>query len=182
MTVMPAQKALERPSRVVSVRLPARPPTLPGPLSATAAGPWPLALIERMRLAPARSRRIALIILACALMGLADLACTLTYMSGVGMIEKNPLARMIAHHGGPSHLIIFKMLTLMLHAYCLWIIRRHERAEQCGWLCIGILGALTIHWMNYNDVMTEQGIAVASIASMSPELLPDHWVCFAPME
>lgn len=96
-----------------------------------------------------RSRRLGVLIPAIIIMGLADLACTLSYMTTVGMIELNPLARLIAQEGGAPNLAAFKVCTIVACCGILFRLRRTRQAEIAAWLCVLVMAALMIHWMRY---------------------------------
>lgn len=98
----------------------------------------------------ARSRRCVLLLTAILIMGAADLALTLTYAGTVGMIEVNPLARVMIALGGTAQLVLFKAFCTALCAGVLYLCRRAPQAERAAWLCaVGML-VLTAHWVNYN--------------------------------
>ena len=127
-----------------------------------------------------RPQRVALVILACMLMGLADLACTLAYVGGVGMIESNPLARFIIQTGGASWLIAFKLVTMAVTGGCLYMSRHYAMGERCAWICCAVLTALSVHWMNYNEaiVSPENLSETILIASMNDYYEVEGWVRF----
>jgi len=96
-------------------------------------------------------RRVALLAIAITIMGLTDLALTLTYMKSTGMFELNPLARAMVATGGAQQLIIFKLLTLSMSAGVLFLLRRHRIVEPTAWGCALIMCLLTFHWVSYNS-------------------------------
>jgi len=121
-----------------------------------------------------RRRRVALLVVAMVLMGLADLQLTLTYMRSVGMIELNPLARAMVDLGGAPQLIRFKLLSIALSAGLLYLMRRHSIAERCAWLSCAALLFLTFHWVRYNDRPVTPDSSVAALAQID---VADHrWV------
>lgn len=97
----------------------------------------------------ARARRVTLLVVVTAALGLLDLAFTLTYASSVGMIELNPLARMMIALGGVSELVRFKLFTIALSGGTLYLIRRRKGAELCAWLSLIVLVLLSLHWARY---------------------------------
>jgi len=97
-----------------------------------------------------RSRRIVLLLALAAVLGLFDLALTVAYMRGVGMVELNPLARAMINLGGAGQLIRFKLFTIATSCGILYLLRRHRQAEICAWISLAVLAALTAHWLNYN--------------------------------
>ena len=130
------------------------------------------------RLVGARPTRVGLLLLACVLMGLTDLACTLAYVGGVGMIEMNPLARVIIEQGGAIWLIAFKLVTMVVTGACVYASRRHRMGEQCAWLCFLMLMALTLHWVQYNEesVTPEAMDDIITIAASPETLTLPNWV------
>lgn len=110
--------------------------------------------LERRRLSEvSRSRRIVLLILALVLMSVADLMCTVSYLTSVGMVEMNPIARHMIEVGGVRQLVLFKVFTIALSCGCIYLIRSKRRAEVGAWVCVGLLLSLMLHWLEYNAVM-----------------------------
>lgn len=89
------------------------------------------------------------------LMSAADLLCTLIYMTSVGMIEVNPLARLMISLGDGRQLIIFKLFTTALCCGALYLARRHPLSERVAWICAGGLLALMLHWTAYNSTVSD---------------------------
>lgn len=88
-------------------------------------------------------------------MGITDLACTLAYLHGMGMIELNPLARFLIEHGGAASLACFKGLTLLVCVGLLIRLRARVQAEVAAWVCMAVMVALTIHWAQYNEAIAQ---------------------------
>lgn len=132
------------------------------------------------RLVASRPQRVLLIVVACMLMGLTDLLCTLAYVGNVGMIEKNPVARMVINQGGAFWLVCFKLMTMLITGGCISMSRRHAVGEHCAWLCAVLLGTLTLHWIGYNkDIVSPENIENVVPIATSPEMLEvNHWVRF----
>lgn len=97
-----------------------------------------------------RERRVAILTLLIALMGLLDLGCTLAYMRGAGLSEMNPIARHLVRVGGVSELITFKLFTIALSAGALYLLRGRRQAEIASWACFVVMAALSAHWARYN--------------------------------
>lgn len=112
----------------------------------------------------ATSRRIMLLIAAIVLMGLADLACTLAYMQTVGLPEANPIARWLVRFGDTRAIIGFKLLTMLLSCLCLYKGRTERRMEFCAWACAAILLALSVHWISFNQSITEHTNLIAYLS------------------
>lgn len=97
------------------------------------------------------ARRLMLVLLAIALMSMVDLICTLIYMSSVGLLELNPLARFMVSVGDAQQLIIFKLFTMTLSCGALYFARRHPISERVAWVCAAGLFALMLHWTSFNS-------------------------------
>lgn len=122
-------------------------------------------------LTPARaagSRRVMLLIAAITLMGLADLFCTLTYMTTIGLPEANPIARWLARFGTTETIVGFKLLTMALSCWCLYVGRADRRMEVCAWACAAILLGLSIHWIGFNRNITEHTNLIAYLSDRNP--------------
>jgi hypothetical protein len=130
-----------------------------------------------------RGRRVALLIFAVALMGLADLLCTLAYMHTVGMMEANPIARHMIDLNGSQQLVLFKLLTISLSSAALWFGRFHRQTELCAWGCVALMLMLTAHWVRYNREVVEMSneIAVIALHHSGPDADPacNRWISFA---
>lgn len=114
-------------------------------------------------------RRVALLAVLITIMGLADLAMTLTYMRSTGMFELNPLARLMVATGGESQLVIFKLLTLSCSAGVLYLLRRHRIVEPTAWCCALVMAALTAHWISYNHHIDNPDVWHGMQLTMSDE-------------
>lgn len=101
------------------------------------------------------ARRLVLVLLAIAMMSMADLVCTLIYMSSVGLLELNPLARFMVSVGDARQLIIFKLFTMTLSCGALYFARRHPISERVAWMCALGLFALMMHWMSFNSSVSD---------------------------
>ena len=112
----------------------------------------------------ARSRRLGLLMVALVLMGVADLLCTLTYMRMSGMLEANPIARLMIDIGGERQLVLFKLFTMALCCGALYLARRHAVAERCAWFCAAIMLALTFHWVTFNRSVPEYTNEMVTLA------------------
>lgn len=123
----------------------------------------------------ARCRRVAWLALAIAMMGLADLLCTLTYVTTSGMLEVNPLARLMLAIGEVRQLVLFKLLTIMLSCGMLYLARRHRQSEVCAWVGCALLLALMLHWVNFNRSVSMYTNDMAVLALSGGEFEP-QWV------
>ena len=132
----------------------------------------------RASAAPSAPRRVALVLLAVAIMGVADLLFTLTYMTSSGMLEMNPIARLAVSLGGVSMLIKFKLLTILLSAGILYCCRKHRSAELWSWFCAGVMFTLTLHWVHYNATISDMTHEISTIALSDAKNVPAEWVRF----
>ena len=105
----------------------------------------------------ARARRVVVLVLAAATLGVLDLAFTLTYARSTGIVEMNPLARAMIDLGGAPQLVRFKLLSILISGGALYAIRRRSGAEWCAWISLGILVGLSAHWARYSAIAEEIG-------------------------
>lgn len=153
----------------MSLHLP--PAAIALPLPAPGGGPgrrWAPATPESRRV-----RRMLLLFVAIALMSATDLALTVTYMQGPGMLEVNPIARPLVEAGSAGHLAVFKLLTVVIACLCMFAVRRHRRAEVCAWACTAMLGMLTAHWVRYNAFV---GTVGSDITAITCQVDPPPWL------
>lgn len=124
----------------------------------------------------ARSRRIVLLIVALILMSLADLICTLTYLTSYGMAEVNPIARQMIDIGGTRQLILYKALTMTVSCGCIYFVRARRGAEIGAWVCVAMLFALMLHWLQYNEVMDSLTPHFTTIGLPGSVSAYDDWI------
>lgn len=84
-------------------------------------------------------------------MSIADLIMTLTYLTESGMLESNPVARLIMTTQGVQGVVLWKLFTLALTGFILFVARRRLSAELGAVVCCAILGWLMVHWTTYNE-------------------------------
>lgn len=106
-----------------------------------------------------RALRVALLVVATALMGLGDLYLTLNFVMTTGMVELNPIARAVIELGCPNFVVAWKVVLILISSGILWATRRHRFAEAGAWVCFLVLVALTFHWVSF----------VAGISSMGDD-------------
>jgi hypothetical protein len=126
----------------------------------------------------ARSRivRINLLVVGALAMGIADLLCTLAYLTSVGMVELNPIARHMIRIGGADQLIMFKLFTMALSSGIIYLIRRHPRAEFCAWASVAIMLCLTVHWVQYNRLVPTMTSEFSLLACHAEDGYLDGWI------
>jgi hypothetical protein len=124
----------------------------------------------------AGARRVVLLIAAMALMGLVDLAMTMTYMRSTGMFELNPIARALASLGAGEHLVIFKLVTISISATALYLGRHSRRGELAAWACATVLVVLMFHWADYAREATTMTNELFMLAESGEDLRSEAWV------
>jgi len=97
-----------------------------------------------------RALRVSLLLIATAIMCLGDLAMTMTYITSVGMVESNPIARAVMEHNSPAFVVVWKLTTMGLGLGILYWTRRAAKAELATWLCFLVMAGLCIHWLDYS--------------------------------
>ncbi|MFY7896912.1 MAG: DUF5658 family protein [Phycisphaerales bacterium] len=101
-----------------------------------------------------RGLRVVILLFATFLMGVADLALTLTYVTSIGMVELNPLARYIMEHGSVQAVALFKFGAMTVNGGILYIFRRRRIAEIAAWICFLVMAGLSIKWGLYASHMS----------------------------
>lgn len=84
------------------------------------------------------------------IMQVNDLHWTLWYMRTIGLVELNPVAREIALAWGGEGLIALKAASFGVCAAILIALRGRANAERGAWVCVAVLGLLTVHWLRYH--------------------------------
>jgi hypothetical protein len=125
------------------------------------------ALLERCRSwsdPAARARRVVLLLVAITVMSAADLALTLIYATTIGMVESNPIARLVMAHNSPELLGVWKGSTVVVAGVILFLARRHRTAELAAWLASVALLWLMLHWAQYVAFIAASPIDMACLA------------------
>jgi len=112
--------------------------------------------------AATRPRRVTGLMLAIIGLSLFDLHLTLTYLQSGGMIESNPLARLVISYGSPKTLAVWKAASVALAVWILWRARARRSAEIAAWIGVAVLVWLALQWSGYSAVAGEL-IKVASL-------------------
>jgi hypothetical protein len=100
-----------------------------------------------------RATRVTILLIATFLMGLADLALTLEFVTSSGMVEANPIARYVMAHNSTGIVILWKLATMFLGLGILFWARRSKGAELGTWLCFLVMAALSFHWLTYTGAV-----------------------------
>src|SRR5207253_1891873 len=75
--------------------------------------PW-LTILARAFAPEGRARRVTILLVATALMCLGDLTLTMTYITSMGMVETNPIARAVMASNSPGFVVVWKLTTMAL--------------------------------------------------------------------
>ncbi|MDX2147750.1 MAG: DUF5658 family protein [Planctomycetota bacterium] len=132
--------------------------------------------VRRAASLPARSERVVILLIAMAVFNLADLYMTLLFSTSVGMIESNPLARLVMEYNCPNLLTAWKLGSLTLTLVILYWARKTRVAEFAAWLALVVLVWLTIQWDLYSAEMHTLTPGLVTMA----ELHADKWVALTP--
>jgi hypothetical protein len=119
-----------------------------------------------------RSARVLALVAAISLMSLGDLYMTLVHLRGFGMIEMNPLARLVMQHHATWVLIAWKLASITLCAGILSIFRHRRSAELGAILCFAVLTALTLQWIRYSDQVSHNPSLMQAVAATTSDM-PD---------
>ncbi|TVQ75752.1 MAG: hypothetical protein EA380_10105 [Phycisphaeraceae bacterium] len=128
---------------------------------------------------PTGQRRLFLAMCAIVLMGLTDLACTIIYLTNIGLLEANPIARWVIVQTGVGGLIAYKSATMLFTCGALYAIRRHRASERCAWICATILLGLMAHWAHFNAVIPSLSHEMILIALNEHAFPIEGWVTLA---
>jgi len=112
-----------------------------------------------------RSRRVAILLAATFLIGMGDLALTLTYATSVGMIESNPIARLVMSHNSTAAVIVWKLALTLFGTGVLFWARRTRSAEVASWVVFLVMGALCFHWVGFTREAEKQLAEYGTLAS-----------------
>lgn len=132
----------------------------------------PCSLTHRL---PARPTRVALLLAIIVVLSLLDLLLTLIYVTEIGLIEDNPVARFVLATGGPRLLVAAKLASVGFCTGVLYWARHRGFSELAAVFGAAVLIWLTIRWGSYMHVF--------SGVSASMEELEHHgqgaWVTLA---
>jgi Domain of unknown function (DUF5658) len=120
-----------------------------------------------------RPRRVAVLLSLIAMLSLADLLFTLTYLQGIGMSEMNPIARVVIQHNSPALLAMWKLATVAFACALLWWLRRKGSAEIGAWVGLAVLSGLTAWWVVYVHELPQYAQELTAAAG---RLDCPHWV------
>jgi hypothetical protein len=123
-----------------------------------------------------RGRRVAILLMAVAVLSVGDLYMTMVHLMTYGMLEGNPIARQIIAHGSPAGLVVWKLVTVGLAVGILYWARRRWTAEVGAVFCCVVMAWLTARWAIYNNDIVQM---TREMHMMSPADEP-QWVTMTP--
>ncbi len=106
----------------------------------------PEAVVRRI---PGRSRRVVVLLGVILVLGLADLVLTLIYVMEIGLIEDNPIARLVLETGGPGSLVVGKLASVGFTIGVLFWVRTRGIAEVAAVFGAVVMIWVTARWMGY---------------------------------
>ncbi|MGP1273192.1 MAG: DUF5658 family protein [Phycisphaerales bacterium] len=122
-----------------------------------------------------RPTRVLTLVIAAILLGLADLAITMTYLLNIGMFESNPVARLVINSGSPAMVVGFKLGTMLVTSWIVVATRRRWQAEAVAWISVAVLSVLFVHWLGYIE---HAGVAtnMMTVVAADPSYAAGEWV------
>lgn len=105
----------------------------------------------------ARAQRVVVLLVGTTLMSVADLYMTLLFITNVGMIESNPIARMVMAHDSMALVIVWKLSLTVFGVGVLYWFRKGRLTELAAWGVFTAMICLMIHWNTFS-----QGAAMIS--------------------
>ena len=117
----------------------------------------------------ARSRRVMLLMAVLVVLGIGDLALTITHAFSIGMDEVNPLGAYLIRSKSILGLTLFKLGSIGITVGLLLKVRHRRFAEAASWMLAAIMVSLTFHWYQYNLDLTHE-LAAANYAQVAHEM------------
>lgn len=125
--------------------------------------------------APARARRVLVLLIGIVVLSAADLAITLTHLQGAGMMEANPIAAwLIRTTESAWSLGLFKALTVTIAVSVIYRLRRHIQGELAAWCGLVILAGVAWMWQAYTEQLHPDD-AQPMLLSFA-EVYSDQWL------
>ncbi|QNN24009.1 hypothetical protein HED60_17600 [Planctomycetales bacterium ZRK34] len=98
----------------------------------------------------ARSRRVMLLMAVLVVLGIGDLALTITHAFSIGMNEVNPVGSYLIRNNSVLGLTLFKLGSIGITVGLLLKVRHQRFAEAASWMLAAVMVTLTFHWYQYN--------------------------------
>ncbi|MFA6043967.1 MAG: DUF5658 family protein [Phycisphaerales bacterium] len=116
-----------------------------------------------------RAWRVKMLLGASLILAMGDLWMTLMYATNMGMLEANPLARAIMNLNSPWAVVAWKLFTTLLGLGILYRLRHTRHAEIGAWVVFAALTALSIHWLQYTDLVASLGSEYQNAIAMTDD-------------
>jgi hypothetical protein len=117
-----------------------------------------------------------MLLVAVAAMALGDLVMTLIWLNSVGMLEANPIARLVMGLSSPWMIALWRGASLFLGVFILYRLRHRLHAEIGAWICFAAMAALSMHWFAVNHDASRMTAAYADASIMDDP----RYVTFTP--
>ncbi len=122
---------------------------------APSGSPWRLRPLQEVLSEPARSVRVCALLAGALCMSVADLYMTLVFTMTVGMIESNPVARLVMALNSPALVVVWKLALTFFGVGVLFWHRRRRMSELASWVVFAAFLMLTIHWIAFTASVRE---------------------------
>lgn len=122
---------------------------------APSGSPWRLRPLQEALSEPARSVRVSALLAGALCMSIADLYMTLVFAMTVGMIENNPVARLVMTLNSPLLVIVWKLALTFFGVGVLFWYRRRRTAELATWVVFAAFFMLMVHWIAFTTSVRE---------------------------
>lgn len=110
-----------------------------------------------------RPLRVTALVALIVVLSLADLHLTLTFLTSGGMLESNPLARLVMSYDCAGLLTLWKCASVGLTSWILFRARRNRSAEIAAWIGVGVLLWLMVRWAGYIETADALAQAAANL-------------------
>ncbi len=119
-----------------------------------------------------------MLVFAIVVLSIADLYLTLTFLLSTGMVEANPVARLVIEQGSPWVLGVWKLALVLLPAAIFLCFSKRKLSEAGAWVCFLALGALAVQWKVYTDRVHEMTPYISILYQDGHGVeRPEGWVC-----
>ena len=111
-------------------------------------------------------------------LSLADLMLTLIYVMEIGLIEDNPLARLVLRAGGPGGLVAAKLASVGFAIGVLFWVRTRGIAEVAAIVGAVVMIWVTARWVGYIEASAHLNATVEELEHHSQ----GAWMMLAEIE
>jgi len=112
---------------------------------------------------PRRSARVVVLLGVIVALSLADLALTMTHVMEIGLIEDNPIARLVLRTGGPGLLVAAKLASLAFAVGVICWARKRGIAEVAAVIGAVVMVWVTVRWVGYIDASAHLSASVEEL-------------------